>query len=222
MLTPFVRSCSALAAALVASVAFTATPAFAQAGKPAPATPQAALDALEAAIGAGDAKATMALLTPDGQKRLAKDAVMGSLAMLAFTDPDDPNPMGPKPAPAELATKKKAYTEAKTAITAALKPSGMDAAMGKPLMPAMEVVDAKIGAADAATLVPALWDAVVKAGPALGMKQKQPIMKVGPFTALKVDGDHATVKSGPRTMKVDKIGGKWLVDAPLPEIEPGQ
>ena len=92
--------------------------------KPAPATPQAALDALEAAIAAGDARAAMALLTPDGQKRLAKDAVMGSLAMLAFTDPDDPNPMGPKPAAAELATKKKAYTEAKTAITAALKPSG--------------------------------------------------------------------------------------------------
>ena len=54
------------------------------------------------------------------------------------------------------------------------------------------------------------------------MKQKQPIMKVGPFTALKVDGDHATVKSGPRTMKIDKIGGKWLIDAPLPELEPGQ
>jgi hypothetical protein len=222
MLTPFVRSCSMLAAALVASVAFTAAPAFAQAGKPAPATPQAALDALEAAIAAGDARSAMALLTPDGQKRLAKEAVMGSLAMLAFTDPDDPNPMGPKPTPAELKGKRTAYTGAKTAITAALKPSGMDAAIGKPLMPAMEIVEAKLGAADAPTVVPALWDAVVKAGPALGMKEKQPFMKVGPFTALKVDGDHATVKSGPRTMKIDKIGGKWLVDAPLPELAPGQ
>jgi hypothetical protein len=222
MLTPFVRSCSMLAAALVASVAFTAAPAFAQAGKPAPATPQAALDALEAAIAAGDARSAMGLLTPDGQKRLAKDAVMGSLAMLAFTDPDDPNPMGPKPSPAELKGKRTAYTGAKTAITAALKPSGMDAAIGKPLMPAMEIVDAKLATADAATVVPALWDAVVKAGPALGMKEKQPFMKVGPFTALKVDGDHATVKSGPRTMKIDKIGGKWLIDAPLPEPAPGQ
>ena len=125
--------------------------------------------------------------------------------------------MGPKPAAAELAGKKKAYGEAKTAITAALKPSGLDAAIGKPLMPAQEIVDAKIGAADPVTVVPALWDAVVKAGPGLGMKQKQPFMKVGPFTALKVEGDHATVKSGPRTMKIDKIGGKWLIDAPLPE-----
>jgi hypothetical protein len=222
MLTPSVRSCSMLAAALVASVALTAAPAFAQAGKPAPATPQAALDALEAAITAADSRAAVALLTPEGQKRLAKDAVMGSLALLAFMDPDDPNPMGPKPAAAELATKKKAYAEAKTAITAALKPSGLDAAIGKPLMPAQEIVDAKIGAIDPVTLVPALFDAAIKAGPGLGMKEKPRLMKVGPFTSLKVEGDHATVKSGPRTMKIDKVGGKWLIDAPLPELEPGQ
>ena len=140
MLNSFVRSCSTLAA-VVLSVAV-AAPAFAQA--PAPATPQAALDALEAALTAGDAKAAMALLTPDGQKRLAKEAVMGSLAMLAFTDPDDPNPMGPKPTAAELKTKREAYGAAKTTITAALKPAGLDAALGKPLMPAMEIVDAKM------------------------------------------------------------------------------
>ena len=210
-----VRACS-LFAAVIVTVAV-AAPAFAQAGKPAPASPQAALDALEAAIAAGDANATMALLTPDGQKRLAKEAIMGSLAMLAMADPNDPNPMGPKPAPGELAKMKTAYAEAKTSITATLKPSGLDAAIGKPLMPAMETVDAKIGTVDAVTVVPALWGAVMKAGPALGMKQKQPIMKIGPFTALKVDGDHATVKSGPRTMKIDKLGGRWLVDAPLPE-----
>lgn len=219
MLRSLARSATLLTATITVAIVVTATPVRAQGA--APATPQAALDALEAAIAAGDAKAAMALLTPDGQKRLAKDAVMGSLAMLAFTDPDDPNPMGPKPSPAELKTKRAAYAGAKTAITAALKPSGLDAAIGKPLMPAQEIVDAKIGAADPVTLVPSLWDAVVKAGPALGGK-KQPFMKVGPFTALKVDGDHATVKSGPRTMKIDKIGGKWLIDAPLPELEPGQ
>ena len=222
MLTSSVRSCAMLAAALAASAVLTATPAFGQAAAAAPATPQAALDALEAAIAAADARAALAVITPDGQKRLTKDAVMGSLAMLAFMDPNDPNPMGPKPSATELAAKQKAYTAAKTAISAALKPSGLDAAIGKPLMPAQEIVDAKIGAVDPVTLVPALFDAAVKAGPGLGMKEKPKLMKVGPFTALKVDGDHATVKSGPRTMKIDKIGGKWLVDAPLPEIGPGQ
>ena len=222
MLTSSVRSCAMLAAALAASVVLTAAPVFGQEAAAAPATPQAALDALEAAIAAADARAALALITPDGQKRLTKDAVMGSLAMLAFMDPNDPNPMGPKPSATELAAKQKAYTAAKTAISAALKPSGLDAALGKPLMPAQEIVDAKIGTVDPVTLVPALFDAAVKAGPGLGMKEKPRLMKVGPFTGLKVNGDHATVKSGPRTMKIDKIGGKWLIDAPLPEIGPGQ
>ena len=63
--------------------------------------------------------------------------------LLAFIDPDDPNPMGPKPTGADLVKKREAYKAVKTSITAALKPSGLDAAIGKPLMPAEEVVDAE-------------------------------------------------------------------------------
>jgi hypothetical protein len=211
MPTPVVRSCFTLAAVLF-GLAITAT-----ASAQAPATPQAALDALEAAIKAGNPRAAMPLLTPGGQQRLAKEAVMGSVMLLAFADPDDPTPMGPKPTPAELKTRRAAYAAVKTSITAALKPSGLDAAIGKPMAPAAEVIEAKIGAADVATLVPTLWDAVTKAGPALGMPVNRPFMKLQPFTALKVDGDHATVKSGPRTMKIDKVGGTWLIDAPLPD-----
>ena len=214
MLNSFVRSCSLLAAAVV-SVAI-AAPAFAQA------TPQATLDALEAANAKGDARAVMALITPEGQKRLARETVMNGLMLLVFMDPDDPNPMGPKPTGADLAKKREAFKAAKASITAALKPSGLDAAIGKPIMPAEKIVDEKIGAADAAVVVPAIMDAAVKAGPALGMKEAPRPMKLQPFTNLKVDGDHATVKSGPRTMKIDKIGGKWLVDAPLPDLGPGQ
>ena len=70
--------------------------------------------------------------------------------------------------------------------------------------------------------MPALFDAAVKAGPALGMKEKPPLMKVRAVHQPQGRGDHATVKSGPRTMKIDKVGGKWLIDAPLPELEPGQ
>jgi len=214
MLNSFVRSCSLLAAAVV-SVAI-AAPAFAQA------TPQATLDALEAANAKGDARAIMGLITPEGQKRLARETVMNGLMLLVFMDPDDPNPMGPKPTGADLAKKREAFKAAKASITAALKPSGLDAAIGKPIMPAEKIVDEKIGAADAAVVVPAIIDAAVKAGPALGMKEAPRPMKLQPFTNLKVDGDHATVKSGPRTMKIDKIGGKWLVDAPLPDLGPGQ
>jgi hypothetical protein len=214
MPTSFARTCSALA---IVAVSVAAAPVGAQ-GTP-PATPQAALDALEAANSKGDARAAMALITPEGQKRLARETVMNGLMLLVFMDPDDPNPMGQKPTGADLAKKREAYKAAKTSITAALKPSGLDAAIGKPLMPAEQIVNEKIGAADPAAVVPAIIDAAVKAGPALGMKEPPRLMKLQPFSNLKVDGDHATVKSGPRTMKIDKIGGKWLIDAPLPDLQ---
>jgi hypothetical protein len=216
MPTPFARTCSTLAAVAV-SVFVTAAPTRAQGTTPA--TPQAALDALEAANAKGDARAALALITPDGQKRLARDTVMNGLMMLAFMDPDDPSPMGPKPTGADLAKRREAFKAVKTSITAALKPSGLDAAIGQPLMPAEKIVDAKMGAVDPGALVPTIMDAVVKAAPAFGMKGTPPMMKLQPFTNLKVDGDHATVKSGPRTMKIDKVGGKWLIDAPLPELQ---
>jgi hypothetical protein len=182
----------------------------------APATPQAALDALEAANTKADARAVMALLTPDGQKRLAKETVINGLMLLAFADPDDPNPMGPKATGAELEKKRAAYKQAKGTITAALKPSGLDAAIGKPLMPAEKIIDEKIGAADPMAIVPAIIDAAIKAGPDLGMKGAPKLMRIEAFSGLKVEGDHATVKSGPRTVKIDKVGGKWLIDMPLP------
>ena len=216
MPTLFVRTCSALAIAAV-SAAVAAAPVRAQ-GTP-PATPQAALDALTAANAKGDARAVMALITPEGQKRLSAEMVMNGLMLLVFMDPDDPNPMGEKPTGADLAKKREAYKGAKAAITAALKPSGLDAAIGKPMMPAEKMIKEKIGGVDAAVVVPAIMDAAVKAGPTLGMKEPPRIMKLQPFSNLKVEGDHATVKSGPRTMKIDKVGGKWLIDAPLPDIQ---
>jgi hypothetical protein len=208
------RLAPTFAAAVAAGLLLTGAPAAAQA----PATPQAALDALEAANNKGDARTVMSLITPDGQKRLAKETVINGLMLLAFTDPDDPNPMGQKATGAELEKKRAAYKQVKASITAALKPSGLDAAIGKPLMPAEKIIDEKIGAADPNALVPAIIDAAVKGGPELGMKGGAPkLMRLQPFSGLKVEGDHATVKSGPRTVKIDKVGGKWLIDLPLPE-----
>ncbi len=173
MPNPFVRSCPLLAAVIV-SVAL-AAPAFAQA-KPAPATPQAALDALEAAIAAGDCRATMALITPEGQKRLAKEAVMGSLAMLAFTDPDDPNPMGPKPT-AGGAGQEEEGLRARPRRRSPPRSSrpGLDAAMGKPLMPAdgdRRRQDRRGRRRDAGA---GALRRRGEGGPALGMKQKPPL-----------------------------------------------
>src|SRR5262245_29425840 len=171
MLRPIAR-CTLTLAALGLALAV-AAPARAQGA----ATPQAALDGLNAAIKAADAKAAMTFLTPAGQKLLAKDMVINGLAFLQFMNPDDP--MGEKATGAELAKRQKAYTAAKAAITAAMKPSGLDAAIGKPLMPAEKIVDEKLPGADPVTLVPAIFEAAKKAGPELGMKDTPRLMKFG-------------------------------------------
>jgi hypothetical protein len=210
---PIARCTLALAAfGLAVAVA---APAFAQGA----ATPQAALDTLTAAIEKGDAAGAMGVLTPAGRKVFAKDMVVQTLGFLVFMDPNDPMPGGPKDTPAQLEKKKKAYADLKTAVVAAFKPSGMDAAIGKPLMDAEPVVDKALEKADPIDLATKTYAAVLKAAPAFGKEPgtlKLPL-KLGPFTALKVDGATATVKSGPKTLKFEQTGGKWFLNAPLPE-----
>jgi hypothetical protein len=129
-------------------------------------------------------------------------------------------PGGPKEPPAEVAKKKKAYAEAKTAITAAFKPSGLDAAMGKPLMQAQPIIDASVEKADLVDVASKTYAAMAKASTSFGNSKPGPLplpIKVGPFTALKVDGATATVKSGPKTLKFEQADGKWLLNFPLPE-----
>jgi hypothetical protein len=216
--SPIARCTLTFAAAAVGLALAVAAPAHAQGA----ATPQAALDTLQAAIDKGDAAAAMGVLTPAGRKVFAKDMVVQTLAFLAFMDPSDPMPGGPKDTPAQLEKKKKAYGEAKTAIAAAFKPSGMDAAIGKPLMEAEPIVDKGLEKADLTDVTAKTLAAVAKAAPAFG-KEAGPLklpLKLGPFTNLKVDGATATVKSGPKTLKFEQTGGKWYLNAPLPEPPP--
>jgi hypothetical protein len=209
------------AATVAGIVIASAAPALAQTKAPmGAATPQAALDTLEAAIKKGDVPAAMGVTTPAARKVFVKDLVTQTLMFLAFMDPDDPMPGGPKDPPAEAAKKKKAYAEAKTAITAAFKPSGLDAAMGKPLMQAQPIIDASVEKADLVDLASKTYAAMAKVAPSFGKTGPDQLplpIKVGPFTALKVDGSTATVKSGPKTLKFEQADGKWLLNFPLPE-----
>src|SRR5690349_2496256 len=108
----------AIAGAVVAGVVIaSAAPAKAQSKPPlGAATPQAALDALEAAIQKGDVPGAMNVITPAGRKEFVKDMVTQTLMFLVMMDPNDPMPGGPKESPAEVAKKKAAYAEAKTAL----------------------------------------------------------------------------------------------------------
>jgi hypothetical protein len=217
------RPVSTLVAVAIAGVAI-AAPTHAQT-KPAlgAATPQAAIDQLQASIDKGDAPGAMAVLTPSGRKLFAKDMTIQTLMFLAFMDPDDPMPGGPKDSPEALAKKKKAYAQLKTDVTAAFKPHGMEGALGQPVMKAEPIIDKGLEKADPIDLASKLYAAVLKAGPAFGKDQstlKLPL-KAGPFTALKVEGANATVKSGPKTLKFEQADGKWFLNFPTPEpVEP--
>jgi hypothetical protein len=215
------RPVSKLVAAAFAGAAFAAVaaPVDAQTKPLGAATPQAAIDQLQASIDKGDAAGAMGVLTPSGRKLFAKDMTMQTLMFLAFMDPDDPMPGGPKEAPESLAKKKKAYAQLKTEVTATFKPLGMDGAIGQPVMKAEPLIDKGLEKADSIDLATKLYSAVLKAAPAFGKDQstlKLPI-KVGPFTALKVEGANATVKSGPKTLKFEQADGKWFLNFPVPE-----
>jgi protein-disulfide isomerase len=208
---------------LVAAVAALAIgpSSFAQPGSPTlgAATPQAALEQLEASIDDGDAARAMAVLTPAGRKLFAKDVMAQTLMLLAFMESDEPMPGGPKPSPEVVAAKKKASVELRTVVTAILTPYGMDGALGQPLTTAEPIVDAGLEKADLIDLTAKTFKAVVKAALALGEDPgtlKLP-MQIGPFSALKVEGTTATVKSGPRTLTFENVDGRWFLNAPTPK-----
>ena len=83
---------------------------FAQGAKPAgAATPQEAVAVLQKASTSGDMLQSLAVISPNGLKQIANEGVTGMVMVLAFADPDDPMPGGPKPTKTELDKKKKDY-----------------------------------------------------------------------------------------------------------------
>ena len=72
-------------------------------------------------------------VSPNGLKQIANEGVSGVLMVLAFSDPDDPMPGGPKPTKTELEAKRKQYKSAVDLATQTLKPYGLDTMIGKPV-----------------------------------------------------------------------------------------
>ena len=193
MLNSFVRSCSLLAAAVVSVAILPRRRSHAS-------HPASPLDALEAANAKGDARAIMGLITPEGQKRLARETVMNGLMPAGVHGPRRSQPDGTEAdrgRPGEEARGVQGRQDRASPRRSSRRPRRRHRQAAH--AGAKRSSTPKIGAADPTTLVPALFDAAVKAGPGLGMKEKPRLDEGRPFTGLKVDGDHATVKSGPRT-----------------------
>ena len=148
---------------------------LAQGAKPSgAASPQEAVATLQKATGANDVLPALSVISPGGLKEIANEGVTGVLMVLAFSDPDDAMPGSTKPSKAELDAKRKQYKQAVDLATKTLKPYGLDALIGKPVLAAdtQKSLDAALDKADNAALITSLYGAMMKMGPLLGMKEK--------------------------------------------------
>ncbi len=193
---------------------------LAQGSKPSgAATPQEAVAVINKATAAKDALLVLPVISPRGLKALASEGVSGVLMVLAFSDPDDAMPGSPKPPKAELDAQRKKYQSAMDLAKQVLKPYGLDAMIGKPVM-APEVqksIDAALDKADNSALITSLFGAMVKMGPMLGMKESpkpDALVKLGSVTGYKIDGDKAIAQNGAETMDFVRINGRWYIEPP--------
>jgi hypothetical protein len=193
---------------------------LAQVAKPyGAASPQDAVAVLKKAGAANDMMQAMPVISPRGLKEIANEGVTGTLMVLAFSDPDDAMPGSTKPSPKELETKRKNYRTAMDLARAALKPYGLDAMIGKPVLAedTQKAIDTALDKADKVVLITSLFGALTKMGPLLGMKQdpkpEMPV-KLGDVTGYKVSGDTATAQNGAETLQFVRIDGRWFIEPP--------
>jgi len=218
------RTRSSVVVVLAILIAATAVP-FAQGAKPAgAATPQEAVAVLQKASTSGDMLQSLAVISPNGLKQIANEGVTGMVMVLAFADPDDPMPGGPKPTKAELDKKKKDYAAALALATQTLKPYGLDTVIGKPALSpdTQKAMDAAIGKADAFALVNSLYASLVKIAPLLGIRENPkptPPVKIGTVSNYKINGDKATAQNDANLMDFVKINGRWYIEPPA---DPGK
>ena len=183
------------------------------------ATPQEAVAVIKKASDYNDMLQALPVISPRGLKVIAGEGVTGVLMVLAFADPDDAMPGSKQPSKGELDAQRRKYKEALTVATQVLKPYGLDAMIGKPVLQAdvQKSIDAALDKADNAVLITSLYTAMMKMGPLLGMKESpkpDALVKVGNVTGYKIDGDRATAQNGAETMDFVRINGRWYVEPP--------
>lgn len=197
---------------------------FAQTAKPAgAATPQEAIAVLQKATSSGQMLESLSVISPNGLKQISNEGVTGIVMVLAFADPDDPMPGGPKPTKAELDAKRKQYKTALDLATQTLKPYGLDTIIGKPALSpdVQKTMNAALDKADNFALINALYASLTKIAPLLGMKENpkpSPIVKLGTVSNYKITGDKATAQNDANPIQFVRINGRWYVDPPA---EPG-
>jgi hypothetical protein len=182
------------------------------------ATPQEAVATINKATAANDMLGALPVVSPAGLRSIASEGVTGVLMFLAFSDPDDTMPGAPKPSKTELDAQRKKYKDALAIATSTLKPYALDMMIGKPVLAdeTQKTIDAAIGKADTLALITSLYNAMMKMGPLLGMKdaKPRPLVEIGAVTGYKITGDKATAQNGAESMTFVRLDGRWFIEPP--------
>ena len=183
------------------------------------ASPQEAVAALKKAGAANDFVGALPVIAPDALRELAGEGVTGVLMALAFSDPDDPMPGGPTPSKAELDAQRKRYKAALALASGTLKPYGLDAVIGKPVLSAdtQKAIETAVAKADNVALITSLFSTMRKIAPMLGMKgdvTPDAVLTLGDVTNYRIAGDTATAQNGPETINFVRVAGRWYVQPP--------
>ena len=180
------------------------------------ASPQEVVAILQQASNGNNMLAVLPVISPNGLKVIANEGVTGLLMVLAFSDPDDGLS---KPSKSELESKRKQYRAAVDLSTQTLKPYGLDALIGKPVLAAetQNALDAALDRADKVVLITSLYGSLMKIGPLLGIKKDpkpEPLVKIGAVSDYKLNGDKATAQNNAETIEFSRINGRWYVEPP--------
>jgi hypothetical protein len=199
----------------------------ASAGMPAAAcaaTPQEAWTLAQKAVAAGDAGLVTEQLSPDYRSRNALEMAIGASMLAEISELSGAGSGSPAKAAAAKAAETQLKAELDTLLRKYKAPTMKE--IGTPYMaklndPATQAKFAKVDHVALAREMETFFTKVEKASEAAGVKgekTKLDELVVGygdlkvPPTAMKVDGDTATLPSGKVTMRFKKIGGCWLID----------
>jgi hypothetical protein len=192
------------------------------------ATPQEAVAGVKAAAAAHDFGGAMKFVSPAGRKTLSQDMLIGMMVMLAFSDPSDPMPGGPKKSAKELDTEKKNYASAVAAVKGMLKPHGLDSLLTMKAMneSTQKFLDTALDKTDTVVLIGSGVATMDKIGPLLGMKKDEKPnevpFEIGAVTGYKISGDKATAQNGKETIELVKVDGRWYLTPPVEKKTSGK
>ena len=177
-------------------------------------SPQAVMAAMERAIAADDFSAVMPLVSPDGRKDLAEDAISGLILALKFLDPDGSAPeMTSIPEP-EREAKRRSYRAAVDVARTTLRPHRLDGLIGQaPISPnTRDIMELALSKTDTVVLMRSLFAALEQIRVLLNMEhgdEKKMPWNFGKVASYEINGDHATAKTDDQTIEFERVDDRW-------------